>query len=294
MASFTGPDYFTFKASNGITESEPAEVSIQVNPWSGDTTPPEVSWTDPQDDGVVTEISTTPVYTDAVGPAYAPFLLVQFSEGISATTLTTETVQVFDDGAQPISITVLYDEMLARTVIIPRQPLQDDTRYEATVSQGVKDLMGNPMAADYTWHFDVGTVVEPVAGLSATNDSPTQLGDATTFTATVTAGDDVAYAWGFGDGHTASGAVVTHTYSEAKLYTATVTATNSINILTKTTLVSITTSHHYVYLPLVLTETDAEPTLEKTTAPAATAFVLPIGLLAIGSSGLVLIRRPRR
>lgn len=72
----------------------------------------------------------------------------------------------------------------------------------------------------------------PLAGLAAANNSPTQLGSATTLTATVTAGTNVSYAWGFGDGETGHGSVVTHTYPAAGVYTAVVTAGNSTSVLT--------------------------------------------------------------
>jgi len=157
MAGFTGPDHFTFAASNGITESPPAEVDIMVQPWSGDTTPPEVIWTDPEDGAVIAEVSATPVLTDPVGPAYAPFIVAEFSEVVSATTITTETVQLLDVGGQPVSVTVTYNGMFNQAVIVPREPLQDNTRYTVIVSQGVKDLIGNPMEADYTWSFSIGT-----------------------------------------------------------------------------------------------------------------------------------------
>ena len=76
-------------------------------------------------------------------------------------------------------------------------------------------------------------------GLTATNDSPTPLGQPTTLTATVTAGSNVAYTWAFGDEGTASGPVVTHTYQYAGVYTTLVTATNSINVVTATTVVTV-------------------------------------------------------
>jgi parallel beta-helix repeat protein len=91
--------------------------------------------------------------------------------------------------------------------------------------------------AAYVYH---GSGLEPIAGLTATNDSPTPLGIATTLTATVTAGTDVAYTWAFGDGATDSGAVVRHTYPAVDIYTATIIASNLVSVLTATTTVTIT------------------------------------------------------
>jgi len=84
------------------------------------------------------------------------------------------------------------------------------------------------------------TVEEAIAGLSAANDSPTALGEATTLTATVTAGSNVAYTWAFDDGEIGGGAVVTHTYPAVGSYTAVVTASNSVNVLTATATVTVT------------------------------------------------------
>ena len=46
--------------------------------------------------------------------------------------------------------------------------------------------------------------------------------------ATITAGSNVAYSWDLGDGTSGSGAMLTHTYAAAGVYTAVVTASNSI------------------------------------------------------------------
>ncbi len=80
----------------------------------------------------------------------------------------------------------------------------------------------------------------PISGLAAANSSPTTLGQATYFTATVAGGTNVSYAWNFGDGQIGSGATVNHTYTAAGVYTARVTATNSLSSAVATTLVTIT------------------------------------------------------
>ncbi len=85
----------------------------------------------------------------------------------------------------------------------------------------------------------VGPAV-PISGLSATNDSPTAAGHATTFTATVSAGNGVSYAWNFGDQMAGSGRVVSHTYTAIGSYTAVVTASNPLGSVAATTTVTIT------------------------------------------------------
>ena len=80
---------------------------------------------------------------------------------------------------------------------------------------------------------------QPLSGLVAVTDAPTPLGYATTFTATLVTGSDVAYIWACGDGVTATGKVVAHTYTDVGRYTAVVTASNSVNTLTATLLIPV-------------------------------------------------------
>ena len=157
MTGYTGIDTFTFQADNGVSNSEPALVSIRIVPWSGDITPPEIFWTYPADGQELTGISTTPVFTDSHGPAYAPAILVQFSEAISPTTVTTDTIQVIENYGQAISITVTYNGINNQAVIIPRQALDVDTNYTALVKKTVEDLIGNAMTANFSWQFSNGT-----------------------------------------------------------------------------------------------------------------------------------------
>jgi len=96
------------------------------------------------------------------------------------------------------------------------------------------------------------TVDEAIARLEASNDSPTILGSATTCTATITAGSNVTYTWAFGDGAYGRSDVVLHTYPDVGGYTAVVTASNSVSLLTSTTTVTIAESYCFVYLPVVI------------------------------------------
>ena len=105
-----------------------------------------------------------------------------------------------------------------------------------TWSMAAYDELGN--TSDYTgsWTFET---IGGVEGLSATNDSPTLLGETTSMTATLVHGTDVSYQWGFGDGSLKAGALVTHTYATAGAYTAVVTATNIVNAQSDSTQVTV-------------------------------------------------------
>ncbi len=93
----------------------------------------------------------------------------------------------------------------------------------------------------------------PISGLVATNDSPTILGELTTFTATVENGTNITYTWVFSDGSSAIGKVVTHLYAAVDTYTATVTASNSfgeVDADTEVTIVAPPVETHLTYLPV--------------------------------------------
>ncbi len=81
---------------------------------------------------------------------------------------------------------------------------------------------------------------EPViTALAATNDSPTELEHETWLAITTAVDSNVALTWAFGDGEIGSGAIVTHTYADAGIYTATVTASNPVSVLTATTTITV-------------------------------------------------------
>ncbi|MCP4407589.1 MAG: PKD domain-containing protein, partial [Gammaproteobacteria bacterium] len=98
----------------------------------------------------------------------------------------------------------------------------------------------------------IATITDtPISGLAVNNSSPTELGNATTFTATISSGTNVIYAWDFGDGTTTAGSLVRHTYDELGTYTVTVHATNSNSAISRIIIVKI---RIYLYLPTIIRE----------------------------------------
>lgn len=118
----------------------------------------------------------------------------------------------------------------------------------------------------YNSTFDIGadevTPDDAVAGLAATNNSPMELRDVTTLTATIAAGDNVLYAWDFGDGEQGRGAIIEHVYPAVGFYTAIVTASNSTNWLTASTRVTIT--HNTPIVGLDMTSNSPTPFHKET------------------------------
>jgi len=109
-------------------------------------------------------------------------------------------------------------------------------------------------------------VEEAIVGLEADNDSPTTIGETTTFTATISEGTEVFYEWDFGDGSTGSGANPTHIYTNIGDYTAVVTATNIVSSEKATTLVTV----NDVAIAELNAENDGPTTLGQTTQFTAT------------------------
>ena len=98
------------------------------------------------------------------------------------------------------------------------------------------------------------TIVDvPIQDLTLVNDSPTLLKDmttslynSTTFTRTILTGTNVRYDWNFDDGSPITTTIfpmltysLQHTYTNIGTYTVIVTATNSTNTVTATTIVTI-------------------------------------------------------
>ena len=119
--------------------------------------------------------------------------------------------------------------------ITPTHSYADAGSYTATVT--ATNSLTTPVVAT-----TVVTITDiAIAGLAAANDSPKTIGENVQFTASITAGTNVSYSWDFGDGVLGSGITPTHSYAEIGIYTATVTATNSLTTLVvATTVVTIT------------------------------------------------------
>jgi len=129
--------------------------------------------------------------------------------------------------------------------------------YEGVTDKITFDQFGDPIKGAAVMRIEGGQAalfkwVAPISQLSVVNDGPTDWPQTTTLTATVATGSDVTYAWALGDGSTASGQVVTHTYPTPGDFTAVVTASNWFNSATVTSTVQVV--GYRVFLPLVTRE----------------------------------------
>ena len=159
--------------------------------------------------------------------------------GLTNTTITAAT-WTCDTSALPVftctldSLPVGTAPMITMTTLAPLA--LGDIDNTAIVSSAATD----PVPANNSATVTVTVTERPILSLMANNDSPTLLGDPTEFTALAMPADGVSYTWLIDD-HVVSGSPVTVTYATSGMFTALVTATNSVSVMTATTLVDIVT-----------------------------------------------------
>jgi Big-like domain-containing protein len=120
----------------------------------GDTTPPEVTLTNPLDGAVDVPPDIHPTAT--------------FSKDMDGKTINPDTFKLLDvvtlkqvPPKQVPSQTywrgfgISYDGSTRMATFPTTAPLQDGRIYMATITAGVKDQAGNTLAQDHTWHFTV-------------------------------------------------------------------------------------------------------------------------------------------
>ena len=68
--------------------------------------------------------------------------------------MTTQTLVVIDQSGHRLSGLVVYDVAQRAARFAPLEPLRRMMTYTATVTTGVKDAIGQALAANYTWRFE--------------------------------------------------------------------------------------------------------------------------------------------
>lgn len=153
MANFTGLDRFAFRVNNGVIDSNPATVEIEVLPGETDITPPTVRSTWPISGAVAAPIAGQAAYSDAVGSVYAPVVRIYFSEPLAESSVQSGTVQLRDGLDQPLLATLTYDREAYLAVLTPRARLLPNSTYWIYVASAVTDASGNPLGSDYRASF---------------------------------------------------------------------------------------------------------------------------------------------
>jgi hypothetical protein len=150
-------------------------VDVVFTTTSGDSTPPTVATTSPAN--------------GATGVAVGANILATFSEPMTPTSITTSTFELRDQDNVVVPAAVSYNATSRVATLNPTANLASGRNYTATVRSGptgVKDLSGNPMAADFVWFFKTsGTDSTPPSVTAFTPaDGATGVATSTTVTAT--------------------------------------------------------------------------------------------------------------
>jgi Ca2+-binding RTX toxin-like protein len=147
---------------------------------------------DPEPDEVAPTITGVVPGADATGANVRVNVEGVFSERMDPSTFTGSTFALLKEGTgAPVSAAVTYDWAAKKAVLNPAADLDHGATYTATVkggSEGVKDLAGNPLAADKVWSFATTSIA--ACTLTGTSSAETLTG---------TSGDDVICAGGGGD-----------------------------------------------------------------------------------------------
>lgn len=127
-----------------------------------------------------TVLSTSPI-TGAQTVPIRKTLMVVFSEALDAATINAATF-VVRQGAMSISGVVTYRPGTNTATFTPTADLALDTTYTATISTGVKDAAGNPLAATYTWTFKTSACAQLPVALGAAGNFVVLAGSTVTST----------------------------------------------------------------------------------------------------------------
>jgi hypothetical protein len=92
-----------------------------------------------------------------------------FSEPLDTATVTSDNVQLFDTGNNPVPVTVSYEPSSFTVRLTPQAPLLPSQAYTVFLRSGpagITDSTGDPLAAAYTWSFSTAPSGPPVTTFS--------------------------------------------------------------------------------------------------------------------------------
>ena len=148
VTTFTATITAAAKSTAGVPLAADYVWSFSTGSTS-DTTPPTVASTNPASASatVSNNQKITATFTEAMDPAT-----------ISGTTFT-----LTSPGAVAVAGTVTYSGGDSSAIFTPAANLTGAVTYTATVTNGVRDLAGNAMAANYVWSFQTSGTTDTTA-----------------------------------------------------------------------------------------------------------------------------------
>ena len=161
-------DSSTISLSNGMLGNNLAEEITAT--WTGDSvsvpdaTPPTVS-------------SVSPV-ADATNIAVGAVITATFSEAMDSSTITASSFTL-----DSVAGSVSYNSGTYTATFTPDANLSYSTTYTATLSTGITDVAGNPLASAYSWSFT--TVSAPPGVVVVSIDAPDEAAADSDFTANI-------------------------------------------------------------------------------------------------------------
>jgi hypothetical protein len=145
-------------ASNHLAANRSWSFTTSAAP---DTTAPTVSSTAPVNNATAVPVSSSVTAT--------------FSEAMKASTITTANFQL-RQGTTSVPGTVTLNGAGTTATFKPNSALAGSTAYTATVTTGVQDAAGNPMAANRTWSFTTAAAADttpPTVGTVSPSNNAT-------------------------------------------------------------------------------------------------------------------------
>ena len=122
-----------------------------------------------------TVLSTIPAAA-ATGVATNSVLTATFSESMDPATIASATYTLSITAGAAVTGAVSYVDAGRAARFVPNSVLLASTGYTATLTIGVKDSSGNPLAAVYTWTFTTGAVTDTtLPTVTATNPADTAI-----------------------------------------------------------------------------------------------------------------------
>ena len=142
LRAYTSPVSMTVIGFSGNNFNVPQiMVRYQSDARVPDTTPPTV-------------LSAVPAASVLGVSLYKP-IAATFSESLNPATVNTSTFTLVN-ASGPVVGTVSYEDATHLATFAPQVSLSGVTRYTATLSAGLQDVAGNPLAAPLTWWFITG------------------------------------------------------------------------------------------------------------------------------------------